>query len=515
MNDADRLYQLKLAKLERLREEKKKRDDLPHLYGWPWYKWAREFFDSKEEVNLLCAANQISKSSTQIRKCIDWATDMTKWDDLWGRKPNQFWYLYPSKEVATVEFEKKWVPEFMPRGEMKQDPIYGWKVEYDKKHIVAIHFRSGVSVYFKTYAQNASTLQSGSVFAIFCDEELPVDLYDELQFRLAGTQGYFHMVFTATLGQQFWWQAMECIGKDEETLKGARKRQISMYDCLEYLDGSKSPWTHERIKKVEAKCKSKAEILKRVHGRFVKEEGRKFHAFDPGEHYCEPFKVDSSYNIYVGVDIGSGGQNNHPSAIVVLAIAPDFEKAYVINGWRGDGIETTPGDVYEKYKEITKGIVPVGKYYDGAAKDFGIITERLQDIFEKAEKSHELGEDIINTLFRNNMLKIFNTEELRKLGNELLMLQKNMPKNKAKDDFCDALRYSATKVPWNFSIIQEKDGELNKEIVKESLPKTDAEWQAYHIEQRRKEFFPEKSGRSGDRSELDEEFDYWNEVYGN
>lgn len=510
------LYELKKKKLELLQKKQEMKNSLPHLYGWPWYPWAKEFFDSKNQVNLLCAANQISKSSTQIRKCIDWATDMNKWDDLWGRKPNQFWYLYPSKEVATIEFEKKWEPEFMPRGDMKRDPVYGWQAEYDHKYLQAIHFNSGVSIYFKTYAQNPRTLQSGSCFAVYCDEELPVNLYDELNFRLAGTNGYFHMVFTATLNQEYWWRAMEAQGTDQEVLKDAWKRQVSMYDCLEYVGGGKTPWNVERIKKIEANCKSQAEVMRRVHGRFIKDEGRKFHAFDPTKHYCKPFKIPRDWSVYVGVDIGSGGDENHPAAIVFVAIKPDFEKGYVFKGWRGDGVYTTAGDVFEKYQEMVGNMHPVAKKYDWASKDFGTITSRLGESFTKADKSHELGEDIINTLFKNDMLKVFDTDELRKLGVEMLNLQKSTPKNKAKDDFVDAMRYAIVDAPWNFMSIQQKE-DFNKEKKrKKSLPKTEQEWQDYYVRQRRAQFFdPRESNDNESWSDLDQEFQYWNEEYGN
>ena len=46
---------------------KKLKEDLPHLYGWGWYPWAKKIFDSKNKITLLCAANQIGKSSAAIR----------------------------------------------------------------------------------------------------------------------------------------------------------------------------------------------------------------------------------------------------------------------------------------------------------------------------------------------------------------------------------------------------------------------------------------------------------------
>jgi hypothetical protein len=163
----------KLEKIKTLEQKLELQEGLPHLYGFPWYPWAREFFESQHKYNFLCAANQISKSSTQIRKAIHWATEQSLWPKLWKSKPLQFWYLYPTAEVATVEFEKKWVPEFLPRGKYKDDPIYGWKADYIKDSIQAIHFNSGVSIYFKSYAQKTANLQTGTVWVIWADEEMP------------------------------------------------------------------------------------------------------------------------------------------------------------------------------------------------------------------------------------------------------------------------------------------------------------------------------------------------------
>ena len=175
-----------------MNEETRKliRENLPHLYGFKWYPWAWRFFTSRNRLNLLCAANQISKSSTQIRKCIDWCTDTKKWTELWPKNPvpRNIWYLYPDAKVATIELETKWIPEFMPRGVMKDHPAFGWKAVYDKKRIEKIVWNNGVQLHFKTYMQNPQSLQSSTVHAIFCDEELPSAIYDELQFRLAGTE---------------------------------------------------------------------------------------------------------------------------------------------------------------------------------------------------------------------------------------------------------------------------------------------------------------------------------------
>lgn len=509
---------LQRQKLALLQRQGQMQEDLPHLYGYPWYDWAWEFFNNKtDDIQLLCAANQISKSSTQIRKCIHWATETDLWPELWpGHKhPNMFWYLYPSKDIASAEWMTKW-SQFMPKGTMKHDPKYGWKEHWDKKNIHHVDFNSGMTIYFKTYMQDAKLLQAGSVFSIFCDEELTEHLYDEIMLRIAGTEGFFHMVFTATLGQEMWFRAMEMRGNDREFLPQAWKKTVSMYECLKYMDGSESPWNLPRIRKIEQRCKSTAEINRRVHGRFVKTEGRMIHAFDPMTAYVTPFEVPSSWPRYAGVDIGSGGENGHPSAIVFLAVKPDMTEGYIYKGWRGDNISTTSGDVYEKFNEL-KGTTEqlVRKVYDYSAADFGTIALRANDPFLKANKSNDDGHDLINTLLKNRMLHLFDDEEIRKLGSEWISMLETTPKTKRKDDFSDAARYAIIEVPWDLSSINyEEDGEPVK---KEPLPTNKDDWVLKNLDDQRNGVYrgPNDKIDGTDWGELENDFAEMNELYGN
>ena len=406
----------------------------------------------------------------------------------------------------------------MPRGDMEHDPIYGWKAHYDKKQISHIDFNSGMTVYFKTYMQNVSTLQSGSVFAIFCDEELPEELYDELMFRIAGTNGYFHMVFTATLGQQLWYRAMEMVGHKNEFLPNAFKQTVSMYDCLEYMDGSDSPWTIERIKEVEERCKSPAEVLRRVHGRFVKTEGRMVHAFDPAEHYVDPFPIPDNWDRYVSVDIGSGGETGHPSAIVFLAVNTDMTCGYIYKGWRGDGIQTTSADVYNKYLDLREDREHfVRKVYDFAAADFKTVSQRAGEPFQPANKSQKEGHDLLNTLLKYGMLYLFDTDEIRKLGGEWVSMLEETSKTKRKDDFSDAARYAAIEVPWDLTKVKPQDKTKIKKV--EKMPTDIMELTLYNLEAQRngtyKRPWDNDPAQEVDYGELEHEFAEINELYGN
>lgn len=445
----------KKEKIKLLEKQYELRVGLPFLYGWKWYAWARDFYESHNKVNLLCAANQISKSSTQIRKCINWATDQALWPSLWLNKPRQFWYLYPTASQATIEFEQKWV-QFLPTGKFKEDAQYGWKVVYKNKEVHAIYFNSGVTIYFKSYAQDAMALQTGTCDAIFCDEELPVDIYDELMFRLSASNGYFHMVFTATMGQEFWRKCMEPEGFEDEKLKGAWKRSVSMYECQHYDDGTPSHWTDDKIQMVKNRCKNDKEILKRVYGRFVRDDsGLKYEQFSIKRHMKPWHPVPKDWLVYAGVDVGSGGTQNHPGAICFVAVRPDFRAGRVFLAWRGDQQDTTADDIMNQFRKMRDEhkLTLTGQFYDWASKDFETIAGRLGEPFLKADKSHDRGEDIINVLFKNNMMMVYETDETQKLASELISLRKETPKNKAKDDLADAFRYAVTLIPWDFTVI--------------------------------------------------------------
>ncbi len=474
-------------------------DSLPHLYGNKMYKWQKEFFDSTRKKAFVCAANQVGKSSAQLRKAIDWGTNAEKWPMLWKHKPKMFWYLYPDKQTIDQEIETKIIPDLLPRGEFKDSARYGWKIRKDHGHYNQLDFKSGVNVYFKTYAQDVQNLQSGTVDAIFFDEELPFHLYSELNARLIATQGYLSGVFTATMGQEQWRRVFEEKG-EKELFKGAFKRQITMYDCLEYYDGTKSHWTEERIREIEKSCSSQVEIDRRVYGKFVVSEGLKYPTFTR-EKNVKPFHEINfkSGHIYAGVDPGSGG-DNHPSAICFVWVNAEFTKARIFKGWRGDGIVTTASDLLDKFRSLKGKLSLTAQYYDYICRDFFTIASRIGEPFQPADKSRDKGDEIINTLFKSGALAIFDIPELEPLISELSTLKQETSKKVAVDDFVDSMRYALSKIPFDWERItklpvQDDEEDVKKEIIIDMRKATPDD------------FYKDT------KADLQSEFDFWNDHY--
>lgn len=480
------------------------RKGLPHLYGFKWYRWALDFFETKNKLAFLTAGNQCSKSSTQIRKMINWATDDSLWPELWpGETPNQFWYLYPTQTQCSVEFETKW-KQFLPRGDFKSHPKYGWRDEWKNKEIFAIHFNSGISIFFKSYKQGADALQTGTVYYVGCDEEIPEELWDELNFRVQAVNGYISSVFTATIGQEIWRKTIEPKNKEEEKFPQAFKRQVSLYDCQKYADGTPSKWTDERINQVIATCRSPQEVQKRVYGRFVKEEGLVYPTFSIERHMKPWHPVPDSWGWYSAVDMGSGGSTGHPAGIVFIAVRPDYKLGRVVASWRGDNIRTTASDVLLKYLEMEKAlkITPMMRIYDWASAEFGEIAARNGVGFIKADKSHVLGEQVINTLFRNDMMAIYDASENGKLAGELCTISIGTAKRVQEDNLVDPFRYCCVKIPWNWEGIGVENF-LKTEEPEKKLSRNEAE-----IAERRR-YFEEKR----EEESLQDEFDTWNQLY--
>lgn len=495
-------WELKLEKIRLLEQRKKLKEDLPHLYGFKYYKWQRQHIESTNYYTFLKAGNQLGKSICNGIKWVTWATEPSMWKSLWTKRPRQFWVLMPTRDIINTEFKEKWEPEFLPSKKYSDHPQYGWQAEIKNRNLWAIHFNSGISVYMHTYEQDVHHLQAGTVDAMFVDEELPYDLYPELNMRLQAVSGYFNMVYTPTRGEIEWMNLWKEGRK--ESFKEAFKQEVSLMDCLEYEDGSKSHWTEEKINRVFNSLGTESEIQLRVHGKNTKPEGLKIPAFDPDRNVRPPIEIPKDWVWYSGIDIGTGGEKNHPAAISFIAVKPDLTKGRVVRCWRGPkGLVTGHGDIVDQWFKMKEELQIKGDlegvYYDWQAKDFQLTATSRGLPLLKAEKSHEVGFPLLNTLFKNNMLIIEDTEENGDFVDEAMSLRTRIAKTVAKDDAVDSVRYGISKIPWDMSKISVKE---IIDIVERNVSVEDQR-------RRGQDFDSEKE----DAWDCSEEINNWNEVF--
>lgn len=352
-------------------------------------------------------------------------------------------------------------------------------------------------------------LQTASVYHVTSDEELPVEFLPEVAARTNATDGYFLMVFTATLGQLHWQQTMEPTVKSEEKHPDALKIQVSLYDSKFFDDGSLSHWTDAKIQRAIENCPTEAEVQRRVYGKFVKASGLLYEAFSHSKNICDIHDIPKDWISWGAVDIGSGGQSGHPAAMVLVATSPDFKQGRVFRAWRGDGIPTASSDIVDQFRALKKGYSPANQAYDHAAADFFTVASRMGEPFAPANKKREAGIGLLNTLFKTGILKIFRDDpELEKLVAELSSIGVNADKRKTVDDLADALRYCVIAIPWNFEDV-ENTISVEAQLTSERTPpkeKTDAEI--------RRDWFMGKDKPDLENENFEGEFDFWNDLGG-
>ena len=479
--------------------------------------------DNDDSTYLTSKFNIVThNSSIQIRDFIDIATKPEIWEELWPvLKTNTSavpygWYLYPNQDTVMAEFETKWMKEILPRGSMENHPVYGWKANITTKVLKHIDFNSGFRLYFKTYNQNVSDLQSGTVWLVGLDEEVKESLLPELEARLFATGGMMSMVFTATIGQEIWRKTIEQIGQKDEQFPHAWKRQVSMYDCLEYVDGSDTPWTKQKIEIAKQSCKSETEIARRVYGKFVLESGLLYSGFDRRRNFRPyPVKPDGTifygcpkgWDVYSAVDYGSGG-TGHPSSIMFLAVNKEVTKIRVIKCKRFDNDgDFTAADLYQAYVSMRKelGVTPIKQVYDSAAKDFGTIAIRSGDYFTKANKDHTEGELALNSALKMGILVIYDDEdgEGDKFCRELESLTTGYNKRITTDDLTDSARYAVVSIPINWlDVLAGKAVKLGKDKKK-----------VYNDRQENGKFMSREEEKDNE-THYNEEFSFWNSQFG-
>ncbi|MFN3454031.1 MAG: hypothetical protein ACK41T_03660 [Pseudobdellovibrio sp.] len=440
-------------------EIKAYKNNLPHLFGFKFFKWSREFWESTNRYTFLTLSNQSGKSIISIRKSIRLATDTDLWKKVFKGKPSYGLYFYPTLKLATLEFQNKWVTQLLPRGPMKDDPKYGWRAEYKDGEIYCIHFNIGTKIYFLSYATQISALQAMSPHWVSADEEMPQALWGEVSARLMATKGLFSLVCTPTLGEELWRGVFEL-----NKMPNAKVIKGTMYDTVTFEDGSEGLRTVEEIEDFKAKLSTQREIDIRVYAKFTKAEGLIFPTFDPQALVVPPLEEARSWPVYAAVDVGSGGLA-HPAAITFIAVRPDMKVGRVIKTWRGDKTQNTSSvDILRKYQELKVGLMVIQAYYDYQSKEFAIHAQNNNEPFLRAEKSHELGESKLNTLFKHGILLIEADESPEMLNpegryhyetlvEEILFLKKETKKTKAKDDQTDSLRYAAVNIPFDLTHI--------------------------------------------------------------
>jgi hypothetical protein len=265
-------------------------------------------------------------------------------------------------------------------------------------------------------------------------------------------------------------------------------------------------WTKERIEAAKRSCMNENEVQRRIMGKFVVDSGLLFPQFDEEKHVKPYHPLPAGWEIYAGLDYGTGG-NAHPAAIVVCGINPQHTQVRVMRAWRGDKQNTTAQDIVNEYLEITKGLNVSVAYYDygPGGRDIGTIATRLGLPFEPADKGNETGRAIIQSLLKNNAIAIYDSDDIGiqqvlqtgKLVDEFITgVEKSDKRAQRNDDLLDALRYCLSKIGFDWDA-------MTFGVKEEVKPK------AMTIDEMRKQGYKEEESELN----VEEEFEFWQEQF--
>jgi phage terminase large subunit-like protein len=452
--------------LKKIALEKRKKyiqDSLPHLYGFDWYPYQKEFLKVNKEIQVLCCANQLGKTTILLAKLVKLATGVKDWPKIWADKPQTFIYMLPNQKLHDENARTKWV-SVLPKHEFEDHPDYGWKWLKRGKAYTGIEFNSGVTILFLSYGQTVTNMQNISAHVIAFDEEPDSEIVPEVQTRTSAIKvaqanrknawgGFKIFAFTPTKSQNFFREVLEETGPKERwpvSQGNVWKKCVSLFECKKHSSGRVSIWTEKKINSIIKSLPTEAEVKRRVYGRFQASEDLVYPQFTRTHNILEYIPPLNGYQFYAGIDYGSGG-TGHPSAIVFVAVNPDYTRAYVTDCWIGENILTTCSDVIDKYRSMIRGREIVNAYYDWGAKDLHTFAMRAGMNLMKANKDNKIGEDILNALFKNQMLTVCTTDyDSNLLCTQLTTFVKKRHKNKTFDDLIDALRYAVSSIPWDF-----------------------------------------------------------------
>lgn len=505
--------------LKKIALEKRKqyiKDSLPHLYGFDWYPYQKEFLKVNKEIQVLCCANQLGKSTILCAKIVKLATDVKEWSNLWVDKPTTFIYLLPNQKLHDEAARTKWL-SVLPKNEFEDHETYGWKWIKRGKSYLGIEFNSGVTCLFQSFGQSNTNRQAISASCVVFDEEPDVEIIPEVQTRTSAIRiaqanrknawgGFKIFAFTPTKSQNFFREVLEEVGPKERwpvSQGNVWKKCVSLFECQKHVSGQRSIWTDKKIQSIISALPTDAEVKRRVYGRFQASEDLVYPQFSTSKNTIEYIPPLEDYHYYAGIDYGAGG-TSHPSAIVFVAVKPDYTQAYVTDCWIGEGILTTCSDVIDKYRAMVRGRSVVNAYYDWAAKDLHTFATRAGLNLMKANKDHKIGEDILNALFKNNMLTICAVDyDANLLGTQLLTFVKKRNKRAEFNDLIDSLRYAVSSIPWDF----ESKGGITH-AGKSNIKKTGRDQRRYRDGRL---IYPDESQASG--SYFDEELGEWNQLF--
>jgi phage terminase large subunit-like protein len=375
-----------------------------------------EFHKSSARRVFIRAGSQSGKSFAATHEVAWWVTELHPFKQLPIPKMKIAWVVGKSKRMVTDDLWELYLKKFIPERFIE-------KISYSSSIIEKVRLNTGWEIRFKSYDQGREALQGTPVDLVLITEQPPMDCFEEIEARVAATEGTILMDFTPL--------------KMDRKLKDYLENS-SLVDIIR-MSRRDNPVIDQVKLEEEIKNWPKAKIATRIDGEWFAYEGRLIPSFT--EDNCTiPFRIPETWRKCISIDPATSTE----TGIVWLAENPNNGDWYC---YREALLkELAPSKLIRKIVELT-GVEKIDSwYYDQQAAYLSKEAMELGIFLTPVKKANE-NENMVSELnqaFANKSLFIF--KDLDKTTDHI-MNYINDPNSeefkpvKEDDHLVDALKY--------------------------------------------------------------------------
>jgi len=334
------------------------------------YQWQWDFFNAKDDEGFLAeqilmrAGNQVGKTYTGGRAIAYHATGLYPkgWKGKRFKSNTILWVggntIPNTRDLCQAEllgepgdleaFGTGAIPKHLIGRQTKYHGIPDALQSVMVKHVNG----KWSKIVFKAYEQGKDAWMGKGVHVVWGDEEMPYDIYSQCLRATLKNSGIIFMTATPENGMT---KMMNMFTNE----RAARQAMITAtWDDAPHLDEATKAQRLAGLLPYEREMRSK--------GIPVMGSGLIWPIAE-SEITCDPFAIPPEWKRIAGIDFAGSGSDGHPTALVVIAIDPETDTAYVYDCYRESG-RTIP----EHWNGMERiGNIPIAWPHDGAVSDRG------------------------------------------------------------------------------------------------------------------------------------------------
>lgn len=352
------------------------------------------FHSHPGRFSVILGGNRSGKSMALCYEAVWWALGDHPFKKLPFHTPVRLWIMVSTQEVGSDVIWKEKLEPIIPHRFIS-------KIRKSGPYISQIEFTNGSVITLKSYEKGETALQSASVHAVFCDEQVPWETYQELRQRISDIQGHMYFAFTPLIPSKELQEYIEYQPKLGEKCDQAEMSvvKITRYDNPVFADMT------DEIRQAEASM-SGNQAATRIYGDWLLYSGRLIPHFND-KCIVESFTIPVDWRRALVVDPATTGE----AGCVWLAEDPVngtwFQyKELLIAGLAPSALaQRIANESVGKF--IIKGYDTASAWFAAEAQNISFFKDSLVSI--KKNSQNEAMVNILNDRFYNGNYKIFKT----------------------------------------------------------------------------------------------------------